>query len=167
MSAAAVARRLPSVLRLHGLRQQRLRTAEAEAADARAAVWAREAELAAADARIAAVDARRAEIERWFQSCLDTRHIDAALAHRASMADDRAREDELRARAATALDEARRDCAAALRRLARARARLDLVAGHVHACRRAVEALGEAAAEEAYEDRARTRRAPGFLGAAA
>ncbi len=167
MSAAALARRLPSVRRLHGLREQRLRTAEAEAAEARAAVRAREAELAAVDARIAAVDARRADIERWFQSRLDPRHIDAALAHRAALADERAREDELRARAATALDEARAVCADALRRLARAQARLDLVAGQVRACRRAVEALGEAAAEEAYEDRARTRRAPGALGAAA
>ncbi len=167
MSAAALARRLPTVSRLHALRERRRRAAEAEATEARALVREREAEQAAADARVAAVDERRAQIEGWFQSRLDPRHIDAALAHRAALAEERLREDELRAQAAAALAKARVDCAEALRRLARAQARLDVVTEQVRACRRAVESLGEAEAEEAYEDRARASRAPGGLGAAA
>lgn len=167
MSAAVLARRLPAVRKLHALRERRLGVAETEAAQARAAMLAREADVMAADGRIAAIEDRRAEMEHWFHTRPDPRHIDAALARRSALADDRAREDQLRAQAVKALAEAEAEREEAARRLARARARLDLVAGQLRACRRAVEALGEAAAEEAYEDRARVPSRAAGLGAAA
>ena len=155
MNAPGLARRLPVARRLHLLRERRVRGAETELALAQAHALACGEAVTAAEARVAEVDDRRRRLDGWFVGGLDPRHIDAALARRASLLAEREQALVLASRARSDLEAALAARAEAAGRLARAQGRLDLAASQVAACRRARAALDEAEAEAEYEDRGR------------
>ncbi len=162
MSAAQTARRLPELQQLAQLCERRLRSAEAELAEARAQVERERQALATCDAQIARIDAAKAALAAWFEDQPDPRYLDAALARRGVLVSQGAQALAARGEAEAALVEAMEAQAEASRAVARAKGRLDVAEGQVADARRARAGLAEAAAEIEQEERTR----PSVMGGA-
>ena len=150
---APAPRRLPVLVRLHALRERRAQAAEIRLAEAQAEVDRARVGVERALLRRSEVDDARAALDVWFETGLDPRHIDAALARRGALVAQRHEAQVLVDRAEAdfaATQTARAEAAAAL---ARARARLDLVASQLTEGRRADARRREARAEAEQEER--------------